>query len=164
MIIGLFARPVVCGWCGYPVINAVGLDPGCPGGPLSAPDPCGLLAPFLSCLALCLVIQACLVSWVFLSLPVLGWPCRGAGSSAVDVMCFEGHHFLIIYYTVIHGDLDPYCSVRHPCALHLYAFVLYIAPFLLCYFGRIIFLEYESGLWSIGHFHIWGSATVSGLF
>ena len=79
-------------------------------------------------------------------------------------MCFEGHHFLIIYYTVIHGDLDPYCSVRYPCALHLYAFVLYIASFLLCYFGRIIFLEYESGLWSIGHYHIRGSATVSELF
>ena len=45
MIIGLFPRPVVCGCCGYPVITAVGLDPGCPGGPLSAPDPGGPLAP-----------------------------------------------------------------------------------------------------------------------
>ena len=54
--IGLFSRPVVCGWCSYPVITAIGLDPGCPGGPLSAPDPGGPLAPFLSCLALCLVI------------------------------------------------------------------------------------------------------------
>ena len=32
-----------------------------------------------------------------------------------------GHHFLItcIYYTVIHGDLDPYCFIRNPCILHL---------------------------------------------
>ena len=41
MIIGLFPLPVVCGWCVYSVITAVGLfllDPGCPGGPLSAAD------------------------------------------------------------------------------------------------------------------------------
>ena len=58
MIIGLLPSPVVCGWCGYPVIIAVGpflLDPGCPGGPLSAPDPGGPLSPFLSFLARCLV-------------------------------------------------------------------------------------------------------------
>ena len=41
MIIGMFPLPVVCGWCGYPVTTAVGLDPGCRGGPLSAPDPGG---------------------------------------------------------------------------------------------------------------------------
>ena len=51
--IGLFPRPVVCGWCGYPVITALGLGPGCTGGPLSAPDPGGrwplpvLLGPVL---------------------------------------------------------------------------------------------------------------------
>ena len=39
MIIGLFPRPVVCGWYSYPVFTAVALDPECPGGPLSAPDP-----------------------------------------------------------------------------------------------------------------------------
>ena len=49
--IGLFLCPVAYGWWGYPVITAVGLDPCCPGGPLSAPDPGGLFAPFLSCLA-----------------------------------------------------------------------------------------------------------------
>ena len=43
--------PVVCG-CALDV----GLDPGCPGGPLSAADPGGPLALFLSCLAWCLVI------------------------------------------------------------------------------------------------------------
>ena len=52
----------------------------------------------------------------------------------------------------------------HPSRNHLKAFVLYLAPILLCYFGRIIFLEYDSGLWSIGHYHIRGSATGSGLF
>ena len=44
MIIGLFPRPVVCEWCGYPVCTAVGpflVDPGCPGMPLSVPDPGG---------------------------------------------------------------------------------------------------------------------------
>ena len=71
----------------------------------------------------------------------LGGPVEG-----VDVMCFGGHHFLIIYYTVIHGDLDPYCSVRNPCILHRNAFLLNLAHFLLCYFGGIIFLEYESSL------------------
>ena len=55
---------------------------------------------------------------------------------SVDVMCFGGRHFLIIYYTVIHGDLDPYCFVRNPCILHLKAFVLNIVHILLCYFGR----------------------------
>ena len=93
--------------------------------------------------------------------PVLGDPGRPSRVSlshwvalsrgwlvSLDVMCFRGHHFLIIYYTVIHGDLDHFCSVRNPCILHLQAFVLYIAPFLLCYFGRIIFLEYDSGPWS----------------
>ena len=30
--------------------------------------------------------------------------------------------------------------------------------------GGIIFLEYNSGLWTIGHRHIWGSVTVAGLF
>ena len=29
----LFPLPVVCGWCGYPAITAVGLGPGCPVGP-----------------------------------------------------------------------------------------------------------------------------------
>ena len=65
--------------------------------------------------------------------PVGGW------LVLLDVMCFEGHHFLIFYYTVIHGDLDPYCFVRNPCILHLKAFVLNIAHILLCYFGGIIF-------------------------
>ena len=36
-------------------LTAVGLDPSCPGGPLSAPVPGGPLAPFLSCLTRCLV-------------------------------------------------------------------------------------------------------------
>ena len=45
MIIGLFPLPVVCGWRAYPVITAIGLNTGCPGGPLSAPDPGGPLAP-----------------------------------------------------------------------------------------------------------------------
>ena len=57
-----------------------------------------------------------------------------------------GHHFLIIYYTVIHGDLDPYCSVRNPCALHLNAFVLNIVHICSAILGGIIFLEYESSL------------------
>ena len=51
MIIGLFPHPVVCGWCSYSVFTAIGLDPGRPGGPLSAPGPGGPLAPFLPCLA-----------------------------------------------------------------------------------------------------------------
>ena len=55
-------------------------------------------------------------------------------------------------------------TLRNPCILHLIAFVLNIAHILLCYIGRIIFLEYDSGLWSIGHYHIWGSVTVSVLF
>ena len=75
-----------------------------------------------------------------------------------------GHHFIFIYYTVIHGDLDPYCSFRNPSALHLNAFVLNLAHFLLCYFGGIIFLEYESGLWAIAQYRIWDSVTVSELF
>ena len=29
---------------------------------------------------------------------------------------------------------------------------------------RILFLEYESGLWDIENHHIWGSVTVSGMF
>ena len=41
---------------------------------------------------------------------------------------------------------------------------LFLAHILLCYFGRIIFLEYDTGLWSIEHCHIWGSVTVAGLF
>ena len=45
-----------------------------------------------------------------------------------------------------------------------YAFVLYIVHILLCYFGIIIFLEYDLDLWSIEHCHIWGSVTVAGLF
>ena len=44
------------------------------------------------------------------------------------------------------------------------AFVLNIAHFCSAILGDIIFLEYESGLWSIGHYHIWGSVTVSVLF
>ena len=79
-------------------------------------------------------------------------------------MCFRGHHFLIIYYTVIHDDLDPFCSVRNPCALHLIAFVHNLAHFLLGYFGSITFLEYDSGLSSIEHCNIWGSVTVAELF
>ena len=47
--------PDGCGWCGYPVITAVGLDLGFLGGPLSAPDRGGPLAPFLSCFAWCWV-------------------------------------------------------------------------------------------------------------
>ena len=133
MIIGLFPRPVVCGWCGYPVITAVGLDPVCPGGPLSAPDPGGPLAPscpvwpgaWWSRQALCPGS-----SWVSLS---FGWPCWGAGSSTVDVVCFGGHHFLIIYYTVIHPDLESLgivqVNLRNPCILHLKDFVLNIAHF-----------------------------------
>ena len=64
----------------------------------------------------------------------LGGPVEG-----VDVMCFRGHHFLIIYYIVIHSDLDPYCSIRNTCFHLLNAFVLNLAHFLLCYFGGIIF-------------------------
>ena len=48
--------------------------------------------------------------WVALS---MGW------LVSLDVMCFGGHHFLIFYYTVIHGDLDPYCSVRNPASFTL---------------------------------------------
>ena len=169
MIIGLFPRPVVCGWCGYPVITVVGLDPGCPGGPLSASDPGGPLAPscpvwpgaWWSRQAMCPGS-----SWVSLSHWVAllrGW------LVSLDVMCFGGHHFLIIYNTVwIHPELESFgivqVNLRNPGILHLKAFVLYLAPFLLCYFGRIIFLEYDSGLWAIAHYHIWGSATVSELF
>ena len=89
------------------------------------------------------------MSWVLLSIPVpLGSPVEGL-ASFVGCDVLWGHHFLITYNTVgIHGDLDHFCSVRNPCILHLQAFVLYIAPFLLCYFGRIIFLEYDSGPWS----------------
>ena len=61
-------------------------------------------------------------------------------------MCFGGHHFLIIYFTVMHSDLDPYCLLRNPCALHLNAFVLNIGHILLCYFGGMIILEYESSM------------------
>ena len=56
--IGLFPHPVACGRCGYPVITAIGLDLGCPGGPLLALDPGGSLAKFLSCLARRWLIQA----------------------------------------------------------------------------------------------------------
>ena len=74
-------------------------------------------------------------------------PCSlGGPVEGVDVMCFGGHHFLIIYYTVIQADLDPYCFVRNLCFLHLNAFVLNLAQVSLCYFGGIIFLEYESSL------------------
>ena len=88
---------------------------------------------------------------------------------SLDVMCFGGHHFLIIYNTVwIHPDLESLgivqVNLRNPCILHLKAFVLYIAPFLLCYFGRIIFLEYDSGPWSNWHYLIRGSLTVAELF
>ena len=75
----------------------------------------------------------------------LGGPVGGCLVS-LDVMYFGVHHFLIIYYTEIYGDLDPYWFVRHPCILHLKAFVLNIAHILLCYFGGIIYLEYESSL------------------
>ena len=78
-------------------------------------------------------------------------------------MCLGGHHFLIIYYTVIHGDLDSF-GIKDSMHPSPNAFVLKIAHILGCYFGRIIFLEYESGLWAIEHNHIWGSLTVSGLF
>ena len=42
--------------------------------------------------------------------------------------------------------------------------MLNIAHILLCYFGGIIYLEHESGLCTIEHYHNWGSATVSDLF
>ena len=61
-------------------------------------------------------------------------------------MCFGDHHFLIIYFTVIQDDLDPYCLLRNPCPLHLNAFVLNIVHILLFYFGGMIFLEYESSM------------------
>ena len=118
----MFPHPVVCGWCGPPVLNVTGqflLDPCCPGGPLSAADPGEPLAPFLSCLAQCLVIQAGHMSWVLLNLPVLWVALLRAWLVAMDVMSLGGHHFLIIHYSVIYGDLDPYCFVRNPCILHL---------------------------------------------
>ena len=129
--IGLFPLPVVCGWCGYPVLL-----------PLAPP-----LWPGLSW-------------WAFISrwpwwavgpLPVLFGPvpgdpgrpcvlwvsvlwvaCWGAGSSAVDVMCFGAIIFLIIYYTVIHGDLDPYCSdfVTWASCIFCALFCLWDAKFL----------------------------------
>ena len=111
-------------------------------GPLSAPDPGGPLAPscpvwpcaWWSRQAMCPGSSRVSLSF--------GWPRWGAGSSAVDVMCFEGHYFLIIYNTVwIHPDLESLVIVQvngiH--ALHLNAFVLNLAPILLCYFGRYIF-------------------------
>ena len=54
--------------------------------------------------------------------------------------------------------------VRNPCILHLNGCILFIAHILVCYFGGIIFLEYESDLWAIEHYLIWDSVTVSELF
>ena len=124
------------------------------------------VGPILSCLTRCLVIQVSHVSWVlWVSLSHWVAPLRGWLVS-LDVMCFGGHHFLIIYNTVwIHPDLESLgivqVNLRNPCILHLKAFVLMIAHFCSAILGDIIFLEYESGLWSIGHYHIWDSVTVS---
>ena len=41
-------------------------------------------------------------------------------------MCFGGHHFLIICYTVINGDLDPF-GIKESMHPSPYAFVFNIA-------------------------------------
>ena len=134
--------PVVCGWCGYPVITAVGpflLDPECHGRPLSAPDPGGPLDPFLSCFFP--VPGDPIRPWVLcpLSLPVLwaallrGWfVCCGC-----DVLWRPSFPNYLLH-------CNSWCSgsllfVRNPCALHFNGFVLNIIHILLCFFEEIYF-------------------------
>ena len=132
MIIGLFPCPVVCGWCGYPVITAVGLDPSCIVRPLSAPDPGGPLPP--SCPVL---PGARYPGWPKALCPVSsGSPCPLGGLvEGCLVFCWcvvlWGNHFLIIYY-LLHCNswwTGSLLWVRNPCSLCLNAFVLNIAHF-----------------------------------
>ena len=167
MIIGLLPSPVVCGWCGYPALLPLG-----PSSwtrvvlaghyqPLTLVGRCPPSCPVWP--GAWWMIQAGLASCVLWVAMLRGWlVCCGC-----DVLW--GYHFLIIYNTVwIHPDLECFGIVqvksRNPCIIHLKAFVLYIAPTLLCYFGRIIFLEYDSGLGSNWHYLLRGSLTVAGLF
>ena len=142
MIIGLFPRPVVCGWCGYPVITALGLDPSCIVRPLSAPDPAGPLPPSCPVLpgarypgwpkALCPVSSGspCPLGDLVEGLASLLWVCCALGPSFPN--------YLLHCNSWWSGSL---LFVRNSCTLYLNAFVLNIAHFCSAILGDIIFLE-----------------------